>query len=918
MTVRLSRIAAVVAWTFFASMLGAVRAQEEEGPAFGWRIVVNNGVQAPGDPRTFNSYNQPSLNTGQLVVFRARTKGGPAGEPAHGVFARDMALGTPIRTIFDRQTLVTAPNNLGTTFVEPPSFPRIDMWTNTVASRANHPPAWMYLLPDGTESRAGTTGIYANPFSALITGASNLGAVPGFEFFAVPGLTPVTRFDVFPGAPAVTDGASLVFKGNYSVPDPDDPPMMIGRTGVYYRVLAAAPTGGSAPVIPIATSDTLIPGTGTTFGSTGPPSAASGMAVFSGWDNEWRPTMGGIYLAPLTGPSPPLTALVAIGEPVPGEPVGTVFRNLGEGLSFDGRFVGFWATWDADTRTVLLQCPDEGNRERLEYCREQYPDGYAASVPVHQGIFVHDIETGTTSAIAKTPDDFTDFVYWNFSGKVPGSHGEEEGEPARWRSASFVAVSGLVDDSLADPGFHTVFKARTGEAGPTDGIYLREGDASPLAVVVESGMDGRQFDPAAVSPETGQPLLVTELGIEREGFRGRWLAISVRMGTEEAGWAGIYLGTVPRAPITVEDTYGTPFDTPLSVDAPGVLANDDLGGAGGVVAELVGNVAHGTLALALDGGFTYAPHAGFAGLDRFTYRARNDIGPSGPTVVTITVAEPTDPQPPTDLRVHEIRGHSVTLRWMPPRLGPAPTGYAIEGGLAPGEVATTSLSGSVPILTVDVPTGLFHVRVRTRSGVQQSAPSNEIRMVVDAPTSPSPPDSFLSLVNGDSLTLTWRKTYVPSGSMTGGGEPTGFVLDVSGAMAMSIPLGLRDTVSFAGVPPGTYSLSLRAVNGAGSSVPTPALDVTLPGPCTGVPHTPASVVAYRVKDTIHVAWDPPATGPAPSGYVLTVSGSFEGRLPTSVRVISGTAAPGSYAFSIVATNPCGESAPTPPLTVAIP
>jgi len=41
-------------------------------------------------------------------------------------------------------------------------------------------------------------------------------------------------------------------------------------------------------------------------------------------------------------------------------------------------------------------------------------------------------------------------------------------------------------------------------------------------------------------------LPVTEMGIERDGFRGSALAVNVSMGTEEAGWAGIYLTTVPN------------------------------------------------------------------------------------------------------------------------------------------------------------------------------------------------------------------------------------------------------------------------------------------------------------------------------------------------------------------------------------
>ena len=117
---------------------------------------------------------------------------------------------------------------------------------------------------------------------------------------------------------------------------------------------------------------------------------------------------------------------------------------------------------------------------------------------MNQGIFVHDINNGNTSVVAKTPKDFDDFVYWNFSGRTPGTgEGDDDGELARWRSASFVAVSGWVDGKLTDATFHTAFKARTGDvvagayADPVDGIYLRKGPGQPkMLTVVETGMDG--------------------------------------------------------------------------------------------------------------------------------------------------------------------------------------------------------------------------------------------------------------------------------------------------------------------------------------------------------------------------------------------------------------------------------------------
>ncbi len=247
------------------------------GVVFEWQTVVNNGVKVPveGDNRKFNSYNPPSLNVERLVVFRARSKGGMGGQPVHGVFTRYMAVaGTPVTTIFDRKTTVPQPNNilwppndLLTRFIEPPSFPRIDMGSDTIASRGNHQPVWSYLLADGSETRAGHTGIYTNPFGPLITGTSNLGAVPDLAFFAVPG-TDGVLFDVFPGAPAVTDHATVVFKGNFTEAG-------VGRTGVYYRDLTdapitlvdgttLAPAGGMSSAVRIADTNTIIPGTKTT------------------------------------------------------------------------------------------------------------------------------------------------------------------------------------------------------------------------------------------------------------------------------------------------------------------------------------------------------------------------------------------------------------------------------------------------------------------------------------------------------------------------------------------------------------------------------------------------------------------------------------------------------------------------------
>lgn len=53
-------------------------------------------------------------------------------------------------------------------------------------------------------------------------------------------------------------------------------------------------------------------------------------------------------------------------------------------------------------------------------------------------------------------------------------------------------------------------------------------------------------DGQALDPEAPAGSIVSELGIEREGLRGNWIAVSAKMGTEEDGMAGVYITTLPR------------------------------------------------------------------------------------------------------------------------------------------------------------------------------------------------------------------------------------------------------------------------------------------------------------------------------------------------------------------------------------
>ena len=329
---------------------------------------------------------------------------------------------------------------------------------------------------------------------------------------------------------------------------------------------------------------------GTTFGSTAPPSAYGRNVVFVGYDYEEAPTCGGIYLADLDAPPGEFSTLVGLDTRVPGQK-GETFTEIGEGLSYDGRFVGFWAAWGETSKSLRLYCPTEGNRTRRDFCNNagdfspdpatgevrgdpnsvcddqtdpNWPRCYQEkAVAVDQGIFVYDTVNRKLRLMARTGEggNYDDFVYWNYSGAPPGvGEGHGNAEPPRFRSSAFLAVS-----RRAGATYRVAFLGRRADIDPEtnayvdtiDGIYVAEGLGASQPMVdtlVQTGMDGTVLDVDAIWDDDENPatpdvaLPITSLALERDAFRGDRLAITASMGVEEAGWAGIYLTRLRALP----------------------------------------------------------------------------------------------------------------------------------------------------------------------------------------------------------------------------------------------------------------------------------------------------------------------------------------------------------------------------------
>lgn len=268
--------------------------------------------------------------------------------------------------------------------------------------------------------------------------------------------------------------------------------------------------------------------------------------VFTGLDNEAAPTAGGIFMAPLTA-TPTLTTVAGFQTVVPKNGTQTL-KAFGEGLSFDGRYVGFWGGWGTDTFARQVKCAGDGNAAVIAACYAQDNNGtandgiYTFDILKNQGIFLADTDLNKLYLVAQTGDLYDDFLFWNFSGKPPGEEGEDDAEDPRWRSSAFIAIDGndvvfkamqavLDDGGLMDNGESGLFGALNVSDWFTD---------ADLFTIITTGMDGSVLDPMAA----GLPII--SLGIERDGFRNGRLAITASMATEEEGWAGIYVTSVPE------------------------------------------------------------------------------------------------------------------------------------------------------------------------------------------------------------------------------------------------------------------------------------------------------------------------------------------------------------------------------------
>ena len=342
--------------------------------------------------------------------------------------------------------------------------------------------------------------------------------------------------------------------------------------------------------------------------------------------------------------------------------------------------------------------------------------------------------------------------------------------------------------------------------------------------------------------------------------------------------------------VATDDAYTTDQGVPLNVPAPGVLANDSNPSDGTLSAQLASGPAHGTLALNVDGSFTYVPAADFSGADAFSYRAQLGTTSSNLATVTITV-RPRPTAGPDSYSTPQDTPLAVT----------APTGVLANDTSGSGGALTARLVGSPTHGTVSLNadgsftyapaagySGPDAFTYTANDGGLDSLPATVTLTVTPKPPPPAANPDAYSTGQDTPLTVTAPTGVLANDAVGGGGALTAALV---GGPAHGT-LTLNPDGSFSYTPTAGYNgldaFTYAATNSAGSAQATVSLTVTAPPP----PPT-ATADDYTVdQDTVLVVTAPegvlandtsgsggpltaaPVSGPTHGTLTLNANGSF--------------------------------------------
>lgn len=321
----------------------------------------------------------------------------------------------------------------------------------------------------------------------------------------------------------------------------------------------------------------------------------------------------------------------------------------------------------------------------------------------------------------------------------------------------------------------------------------------------------------------------------------------------------------------------------------------------------------------------------------FTVAATNNVGSGVESPRTPIETVPlTAPTAPTAVAVTDVTATSLAVSWAAPNGngGTPVTGYIVTASTAGAEdiVIVTDAATTATTLTGLESDTAYSMTVKARNVVGDSlAASIESRTAVEPPviTAPSAPTGLtVRSSTAASAEVQWNAPVADGGSAITGYAVTVTEAGVQVAASVSVT-GTSATIN--GLAPSTtYTVTVAAINSAGTGASSNAAELTTLAPPVSQPGAPTALKATAVSATeVVVTWDAPDSdgGAAVSAYdvVVTTAGVVVNAPVVIVgteAVVAGLSPDTEYVLTVTARNSAGAgpvaSTSVRTLTVTVP